>query len=77
MGNRPKCRRIWALWKSGVIQACEINGHPLGYEVRFYEHGELLVSHVHETVALAEIEANERKCELVAQGWIDKPQIPA
>jgi len=76
-GNRPTPRRIWALWKSGVFQACEISGHPLGCEVRFYEQGELLLSRVYETSALAEIEAIDRRRELVADGWTEKPQMPA
>jgi hypothetical protein len=58
-GNRPTPRCIWALWKSGVVQSCEINGHPLGCEVRLYEKGELLLSRVYGTIALAEIEAND------------------
>jgi hypothetical protein len=59
-----------------VFQACEINAHPLGCEVRFYEQGEVLLSRVYETIALAEIEANDRRRELLADGWTEKPHMP-
>jgi hypothetical protein len=67
---------MWVLWKSGVLQDCEINGHPLGCEVRFYEEGDLLLSRVFETLALAEIEANDRRRELLADGWSERPPMP-
>jgi hypothetical protein len=76
-GNRPKPKRLWALWKTGRLIEAETNEHPLGHELRVYVQGDFHYSHAHATRELAEAEADERKRELLAEGWTDRPPTPA
>ena len=46
---------------------CEVNAHPLGYEVRLYQRGEL---------QSAQVNADERKREFMAVGWTDRQAMP-
>ena len=55
---------------------CEIYAHPRGYEVQVYHRGELIFSHRHETPELAEAEADELKCDRLADGWAGPPPMP-
>lgn len=75
-GNRPKPRRVWALWKGGRLMECEINAHPLGHEVRVYVQGDFHYSRALTTIELADAEAEDRRRELLAEGWTDRPPIP-
>jgi hypothetical protein len=49
----------------------EINAHPLGHELRVYVSGSLHYSRVHRALADAEAEAEGRKQELSARGWLE------
>lgn len=71
-GGRPTPERVWSLWKTGWLMEAEINAHPLGYELRVYLRGDYLYSLVHPTREQAEAGANERKRELLAEGWADR-----
>jgi hypothetical protein len=53
-GNRPVARKRWSVWKAGRFGACEINTHPLGHEVRFYDRDHMWLSQVFPTLELAE-----------------------
>jgi hypothetical protein len=44
-----------------------------GLELRVYIGGDFHYSRAHPTCELAEAEAEERKRELLAEGWTDKP----
>jgi hypothetical protein len=33
-GNRPPAQLLWEVWKTGRIMSCEMNEHPLGFEIR-------------------------------------------
>jgi len=46
-GNRPQGRVLWEVWKTGRIMSCEINEHPLGWEIRCYIGGQFHYSHVY------------------------------
>ncbi len=75
-GNRPPARLLWEVWKSGRIMSCEMNEHPLGWEIRYYVRGDFQSSQVFEGVARAETEAHDRKQELFTLGWTDRPSMP-
>lgn len=75
-GNRPKAIVLWELWKAGRIISCEMNEHPFGWEIRCYVGGEFHYSHVHPVRFAAEEEAEEKKQELIARGWTDRPPMP-
>jgi hypothetical protein len=55
--------------KDARIMTCEINPHPLGYELRISLGGELYYSRVHAARDLAVTEAAERRRELEETGW--------
>ncbi len=75
-GNRPPARLLWEVWKSGRIMSCEMNEHPLGWEIRYYVRGDFQSSQVFEGVARAETEAHDHKQELFTLGWTDRPRMP-
>ena len=81
-GGRPKPRKPWSLWKAGRLMECEINalrdsaGEPLGHEIRVYVQGDFQDSRAHPAIDLAEAEAEERRRELVAAGWAERPPLP-
>ena len=75
-GNRPTPRRVWTVWKAGQLTECEINAHPLGFELRLYVGGDFYYSRAFENVEATEAEAVERKRELIAAGWTDRPPMP-
>ena len=58
-GNRPAPRKVWALWKSGRVMECEINGHPLGYELRIYMGGTFLTGQTFATGGLQGVAPKE------------------
>jgi hypothetical protein len=72
----PRRAKVWSLWKAGRFADCEINAHPLGHEVRFYDQGDLRLCRVFETPELAEAEADEQKRERLKDGWTDRPPVP-
>jgi hypothetical protein len=53
-GNRPTPRRLWSVWNTGRLIECEVNGHPLGHELRVYVQGDLYYSRAHVTLGEAE-----------------------
>jgi hypothetical protein len=76
-GNRPPHTPLWELWKTGRFMSCEINDHPLGWEIRCYLRGDLHCSQASWTRELAEGEAEAKKQELLVLGWTDRPPMPA
>jgi hypothetical protein len=70
-GNRPTARLLWELWKTGRVMSCEMNEHPLGWEIRCYLRGQFHYSHVHPHPHLARDEAEAKKQELIALWWTD------
>lgn len=56
--------------------SCEMNEHPLGWEIRCYLLGDFHYSHVQPLRHLAEDEADAKKQELLALGWGDRPPMP-
>lgn len=74
--NRPTPRRVWSVWKTGRLMECEINEHPLGFELRVYLGFDFHYSHAHPTRELAEAEAEQRKRELLEEGWTDRQSMP-
>ncbi len=74
--NRPQAKLLWELWKTGRIISCELNEHPLGWEIRCYLRGDFHYSHVSRTRELADGEAEAKKQELVALGWTNRPLVP-
>lgn len=40
-GDRPPHKLVWELWKTGRIMSCEMNEHPLGWEIRCYPTGQM------------------------------------
>jgi hypothetical protein len=75
-GNRSVARTVWELWKPGHIMSCEINAHPLGYQLRLYMRGEFLSSQVFETLEQTEADAEAQKQEALARGWAARPPMP-
>jgi len=75
-GNRPRATLLWEVWKTGRIMSCEVNEHPLGWEIRCYVSGDFHYIHVHPVRFEAETEADEKKRELLALGWTDRPPMP-
>lgn len=75
-GNRPPAKLLWEVWKTGRIMSCEMNEHPLGWEIRCYLCGEFHYSHVSPVQFAAEEEAEAKKQELIALGWTDRPPTP-
>jgi hypothetical protein len=63
------------MWKTGRIMSCEMNEHPLGWEIRCYLRSDFHYSHVSRTREGAEQEAEAKKQELVALGWTDPPPM--
>ncbi|MGH7339421.1 MAG: hypothetical protein ACREKH_02935 [Candidatus Rokuibacteriota bacterium] len=56
--------------------SCELNEHPLGWEIGCYLRGEFYYSRVHPARFAAEAEAEERRRELLADGWAERPPAP-
>lgn len=75
-GNRPAPRLLWELWKTGRIMKCEMNSHPLGWEIRCYLGDRFHDSRVHTLLAAAEDDAEAKKQELIALGWTGRPPMP-
>ncbi len=75
-GNRPPHQLLWELWKPGYVMSCQINEHPLGWEIRCYLRGNFHYSHVATTRELAEEEAEAQKREVVELGWTNRPVMP-
>ncbi len=67
---------MWELWKTGRIMSCEMNEHPLGWEIRCYLRGDFHYSRVSRTRDGAEQEAEAKKQELIALGWTGRPPMP-
>ena len=67
-GNRPTPRLLWELWKVGRVMSCEMNEHPLGWEIRCYVGGNFHYSHVSPLRHLAKEEAEAKKQQLVDRG---------
>jgi hypothetical protein len=61
-GNRPAPIRKWEVSKNASRMLCEINQHPLGWEIRFSYRGEFYRSQVHWTLELAEAEVENVGC---------------
>ena len=57
--------------------SCELNEHPLGWEIRCYLRSDFHYTHVSRTRELAEGEAEAKKQELIALGWTDRPPLPS
>lgn len=71
--NRPTPTKLWSVWKTGRLMECEINAHPLGHEVRVYLQGDFHWSRALPTLEDAVREAENRRRELLAEGWTDRP----
>lgn len=56
--------------------SCEINEHPLGWEIRCYLRGDFHYSYVLKARQLAEEEAEAKKQELLDLGWTHRPPVP-
>lgn len=56
--------------------SCEMNEHPLGWEIRCYLRGDFHDSHVSRTREEADAEAEAKKQELLALGWTERPPMP-
>ena len=67
-GNRPLARVLWELWK-GRVASCEMNEHPLGWQIRCNVNWEFHYSHVAPLRHLAEEEAAANKRHLVDHEW--------
>ena len=75
-GNRPPPRLLWELWKAGRVMSCEMNEHPLGWEIRCYLRGDFHYSNVQRSQHLAEAEAAAKRKEFVDLGWTERPPAP-
>jgi hypothetical protein len=74
-GKRPMPTKLWAMWKkTGRLMECEINAHPLRHEVRVYLQGDFHWSRALATLENAVREAEDRRRELVAEGWAPAPE---
>ena len=58
------------------VTGCVTTGSKTARSVRFYYQGDVYFSRVHPTRELAETEANERRGELLAEGWTERPAMP-
>jgi hypothetical protein len=70
-------RVVWEVYKTvhGVI-SCEINEHPYGWEIRCALNSEFYYSRVHTERSTAEEEAQERRHDMLAAGWLERPPMP-
>jgi hypothetical protein len=75
-GGRPKAIQAWCLWKAGSLQSCEINQHPMGFEVRYYQGTDFVSARIHGTLAAANEDAADRKAELLRELWTETPPMP-
>jgi hypothetical protein len=49
----------------------ELTAHPLAFELRIDLNGDFHSSRVHRTLADAEAETEERRCEVMERGWME------
>jgi hypothetical protein len=75
-GNRPAASLLWELWKPGYVMSCEMNEHPLGWELRCYMRGDFHHSQILPSPDLAREEAEAKMQEFVGLGWTRRPTIP-
>jgi hypothetical protein len=75
-GDRPPHVTVWELWKTGRIMSCEINEHPLGWEIRSYVGAEFRHSRVSGTRAEALEEAERQRRDMIELGWTGRPPMP-
>jgi hypothetical protein len=74
--NREEPWPLWTLTKGIDSIRCELGRHPLGWEVRFLRRDEMYYTRVHPTREEAEVEAEQRRGELLARGW-NNPRSPS
>ena len=55
---------------------CELNPHPLGHEVRLYVADEFRSSQVFGSIDEANRDADDRRLEFLAAGWMVRPPMP-